>query len=153
MSETAFYHLTRINLETALPKLLEKTLEAGKRAMVLASSEARVEALAVALWTYDQDSWLPHGSKKDGDAADQPVWLTTEDAARDDAPNGADFIFLTDGAESKHAAGYERCFDIFDGRDEDALAAARERWRKLKDAGSSLAYWRQTAKGWEKQEI
>jgi DNA polymerase-3 subunit chi len=136
-----------------LPKLLEKTLAAGKRALVLASSEARVEALAGALWTYDQDSWLPHGTARDGDAQLQPVWLTTEDAARDDAANGADFLFLTDGAESKHVAGYERCFDIFDGKDENALAAARRRWRQLSGAGFSLAYWRQTGGGWEKQEI
>ena len=150
--EIAFYHLTRTNLEAALPKLLEKTLDTGKRALVLAGSEARVEALAGVLWTYDQDSWLPHGTARDGDAQLQPVWLTTDDAARDDAPNGANFIFLTDGAESKHVAGYERCFDIFDGSDENALAAARRRWRRLKDAGSNLAYWRQTATGWEKQQ-
>ncbi len=152
VSKTGFYHLTRANLETALPKLLEKTLETGKRALVLAGSEERVEALAGVLWTYDQDSWLPHGTARDGDAQLQPIWLTTEDAARDDAPNGADFIFLTDGAESNHVAGYERCFDIFDGKDENALAAARRRWRRLKDAGSNLEYWRQTATGWEKQQ-
>lgn len=153
MSETAFYHLTRSSLETALPKLLEKTLAAGKRALVLAGSEARVEALAGALWTYDQDSWLPHGTVRDGDPQLQPIWLTTEDAAREDAANGADFLFLTDGAESAHVAGYERCFDIFNGKDENAIAAARQRWRRMKDAGSSLAYWRQTGNGWEKQEI
>ena len=64
MTDIAFYHLQGSPLESALPKLLKKTLEAGKRAVVMAGSEARVEALNGVLWTYDQDSWLPHGSPR-----------------------------------------------------------------------------------------
>ncbi|MDP6884241.1 MAG: DNA polymerase III subunit chi, partial [Rhodospirillales bacterium] len=75
MTDIAFYHLQRSALESALPKLLEKTLEAGERAVVMAGSEDRVEALNGVLWTYHQDSWLPHGSARDGHAEAQPVWL------------------------------------------------------------------------------
>ena len=56
MTDIAFYHLTRSPLEAALPKLLEKTLDAGKRAVVVAGSEERVENLNNALWTYSQGS-------------------------------------------------------------------------------------------------
>jgi len=153
VTEVAFYHLSRSPLEAALPKLLEKTLEAGKRALVLASSEERVEALNGILWTYDQDSWLPHGSAKDGDPEEQPVWLSVIDPGEGAAPNRADFLFLTDGADSRNVGAYERCFDIFDGNDETAVEAARERWKVLKEAGHDLAYWRQTETGgWEKQQ-
>ncbi len=146
MTQVAFYHLQKWPLETALPKLLEKTLEAGKRAVIMASTPERVEALNALLWTYRQDSWLPHGSAKDGEAEDQPVWLTE----RDENPNQASFLFLTDGARSEHLGEFERCFELFDGNDEEAKQAARQRWKDYEAAGHDLAYWRQTdVGGWE----
>lgn len=142
-TEVGFYHLTRTPLERALPKLLEKVLEQGGRAVVLASSEERVEALNAALWTYDDRAWLPHGSARDGHADRQPVWLSD----RDENPNGATFLFLTDGARSDSVAAYARAFELFDGRDPDAVQAARDRWRSYKDAGFKLTYWQQTDSG------
>ena len=148
MTDIAFYHLERSPLESALPQLLEKTLAAGKRALVMASTTERVESLAQVLWTYDPGSWLPHGTAKDGHAEDQPVWITTEP----ENPNKATFLFLTDGATSDWVDAYERCFELFDGRDEAAVQAARDRWKTYKSAGHSLAYFQQTAKGgWEKK--
>ena len=149
MTEIAFYHLEKSPLERVLPNLLEKTLGAGKRALVLAGSEQCVEALAGLLWTYEQGSWLPHGTEQDGSPEDQPVWLT----AADDNANGAEFLFLTDGANSAHIGDYERCFELFDGRDAAAVDAARERWKSYGEDGHDLTYWRQTgAGGWEKKE-
>lgn len=149
MTEIAFYHLTRSTLEAALPKLLERTLEAGKRAIVVAASEDRVEALNNQLWTYGQRSWLPHGSTQDGNAADQPVWLTSGD----DNPNGATYLFLTDGTQTSRIDPFERCFDLFDGNDIQAVEAARGRWRSYKEAGHTLTYWQQNERGaWERKD-
>ncbi|MCH7487351.1 MAG: DNA polymerase III subunit chi [Proteobacteria bacterium] len=149
MTDVAFYHLEKSPLEAALPRLLEKTLKAGKRAVVMAGSEERVEALNVLLWTYGRDSWLPHGSAKDGNAEDHPVWLT----ALDENPNGAQYLFLTDGAASERMAEYERCFELFDGNDPAAVEAARGRWKGYAGAGFGLAYWQQTPSGgWERKE-
>ncbi|NQW10851.1 MAG: DNA polymerase III subunit chi [Alphaproteobacteria bacterium] len=147
MTEIGFYHLTVTPLERALPKLLEKTLEAGRRAVVRTGSEERAQALNGELWTYEDRSWLPHGTAKEGFGEDQPIWLTSGN----DNPNGATFLFLTDGVEAADLSAFERAFDLFDGRDNAAVAAARERWRIGKDAGHALAYWRQTDRGgWEK---
>lgn len=148
MTEVAFYQLQRAPLEAVLPRLLERTLAANRRALVLAGSAERVEALAGLLWTYRPDSWLPHGTVKDGAASDQPVWLSETD----DNPNGASYLFLTDGAGTDRMADYERCFDLFDGNDEAAVAAARERWTALKAEGHALTYWQQDGRGkWEKR--
>ncbi len=149
-TDVAFYHLERSGLETVLPKLLEKVLAAGYRAVVKLGSEERVETLNAALWAYEQGSFLPHGSARDGNGADQPVWLT----GGDDNPNGAAVLVLADGAQSDRLGDYERCLVLFDGRDPDALAAARARWADCKAKGLGLAYWRQGAGGgWEKQEL
>jgi len=143
VTEVAFYHLQAAPLDQVLPRLLEKTLAAGKRAVVIAGSRARAEALATVLWTYRPDSWLPHGTAEDGDADQQPVWLTEHD----ENPNGASFLFLTEGADSTAIAAFERCFDLFDGNDEAAVAAARARWQARKQDGHAVTYWRQSATG------
>jgi DNA polymerase-3 subunit chi len=149
MTEIAFYHLQRSPLEKALPRLLEKTLAAGKRAVVILGAPERIEALNAVLWTFDQDSWIPHGSASDGNAADQPVWLT----GSDENPNSAQYLFLADGAASAHIAEFERCFELFDGNDPDAVANARARWKDYKDAGHALAYWQQTDQGgWTRKD-
>ncbi len=147
MTEIGFYHLQSTPLERALPKLLERALGAGFRILVMAGSEERVEHLAALLWTYDDASFLPHGSKRDGEAARQPIWLTAED----ENPNRADMLVLLDGMRSSGLALYRRCLDLFDGRDEAAIAAARERWREAKAAGHELTYWQETGSGWSKQ--
>lgn len=143
MTDIGFYHLTRTPLERALPRLLEKVVAAGMRAVVVAGSADRVEALNGALWTYDPGSFLPHGSARDGNAADQPIWLTDAD----DNPNAATMLVLVDGATSPRLAAYQRCLDLFDGNDPDAVAAARARWTAAKAAGHGLTYWQQTESG------
>ena len=143
MTEVRFYHLTRTTLEQALPQMLEKTLERGQRAMVLAGSEERVEALNAWLWTYGDRTFLPHGSAQDGHAEHQPVWLTE----RDECPNGAQVLFLTDAAVSERLGDYTLCALLFDGNDADAVATARAQWATLKDAGHDLTYWQQDDQG------
>jgi len=144
MTEIRFYHLTRKALEQVLPELLEKTIQRGSRAVVMTGSPERAEALTQHLWTYTPNSFLPHGNEKDGNAEMQPIWLTADD----ERPNNADFLFLTDGAETARAGDYARLCDIFDGNDEQALASARRRWGTYKNAGHALSYWQQTDKGW-----
>lgn len=147
MTEVWFYHLERARLEHVLPGLLEKTLARGKRALVKAGSPERVEALDALLWTYRDESFLPHGAERET-AERQPVFLT----CGDDNPNAAQFLFLVDGAEAAALDGFERCLTIFDGRDDEATAQARRFWTRVKDRGLDASYWRQTSSGkWEKQ--
>lgn len=146
MAEIGFYHLTRTGPEQAVPALLGRTLAAGERAVVVCGGEDRVAALDAALWLCPDPDWLPHGTAATGLAELQPIWLATDDAA----PNGARFLFLLDGAASARIAAFTRVFDLFDGRDEAAVVAARARWTATKEAGHTLTYWRQTARGWEK---
>ena len=115
--------------------------------MVRAGSEARVAALDEALWASQDPDWLPHGTARTGHAALQPIWLTT----LDENPNGARFLFLLDGAGCTDLLAWTRVFDLFDGQDPAAVAAARARWTAAKDAGAALTYWQQTEKGWAKQ--
>ncbi|MDP3173973.1 MAG: DNA polymerase III subunit chi [Phenylobacterium sp.] len=147
MTEVWFYHLERTSLDQALPELLEKTLARGWRAVVRAREPARIDHLDGWLWSYRDDSFLPHGPVQEPNAERQPIALTTDF----DNPNAADALFLIDGAEPGELAGYVRCVVLFDGGDEAALATARAQWSQVKSMGLSLSYWKQQGRGWEKQ--
>jgi len=123
-------------------------MQRGWRAVVMARSVERVESLNGLLWTYNADAFLPHGAAADGNAEHQPIWLTDAD----ENPNGASVLFLTDGAESGNVASFDLCCELFDGNDDDIVAAARDRWRGYLEAGHRLTYWRQSQAGaWEKK--
>jgi DNA polymerase-3 subunit chi len=146
MTEVRFYHLRTKRLEQALPEILTKALQGGRRIVVRAPDADAVERLNEQLWTFNADAFLPHGSKTDGFAPDQPVWLTDGD----DNPNKADVLVLTGGAAGD-PSGFTLCCDMFDGNDEAALAAARTRWKTYKDQGFTVAYWQQNDRGgWDK---
>jgi DNA polymerase-3 subunit chi len=148
LTDISFYHLQRQPLERALPKLLERVMASSMKALVLADNEDRMGMLNSTLWTYDQDSFLPHGNSKDGDAELQPIYLTVEQ----DNPNRANVLVLVDGGQHKDLSHFDRCLDMFDGNDTDAVTQARERWKLYKDAGHDVTYWQQNDAGkWEKK--
>ena len=149
MTEILFYHLQRQPLERVLPTLLEKSLERGWRVVVQASSEERVEALDAHLWTYRDDGFLPHGTAKEPEAAQQPILITSSD----DNPNQAEIRFLVDGAPfPADTAAYQRLVLLFDGEDPDAVAAARDRWAEAKAQGLEATYWQPDEDGrWVKK--
>ena len=147
MTEIGFYHLLATPLERALPRLLERGREQGHNIVVRAASPERVDHLNTVLWTYDEASFLPHGAARDGNPARQPIWLTD----RAENPNAATMLVLVDGVAAGDLDSFARCADLFDGNDDSAVQAARERWRAAKAAGHSPTYWQQTAKGWEKK--
>ncbi|HTI02858.1 MAG TPA: DNA polymerase III subunit chi [Acidisoma sp.] len=148
MAEIGFYHLTRASTETVLPPLLGRTLAAGERAVIRCGSAERLAALDTALWQCQTPDWLPHGHAASGHAEWQPIWLTEDD----EAPNGARFLFLIDGQGTAHIGDYTRVFDLFDGNDGQAVAAARRRWVAAKAAGHQLSYWQQGPQGWERKQ-
>jgi DNA polymerase-3 subunit chi len=141
--EIGFYHLTRSSLEQALPRLLEKILASGQRAVLRAADPERLEALDRLLWNYGGDSFLPHGTRADGFPEAQPILLTTDE----DRANGAEILVLVDAAPFGDLAPYARCLDLFDGTSEEAVATARERWRQAKAEGHRLVYWQQDERG------
>jgi DNA polymerase-3 subunit chi len=149
MTEVVFYHLIRKPLEKALPELLEKSYERGWRVVVQAASDERVDALDAHLWVYNDANFLPHGTGRDSDAPLHPILLTTADHN----PNGATVRFLIDSVPMPpDAAAYDRIVLMFDGEDEDAVAAARERWTEAKAQGFVVAYWQPDEQGrWVKK--
>lgn len=149
MADVWFYHLQRQPLEAVLPPLLLKTLERGWRAVIQMASEERLGALDDHLWTFTEESFLPHAPASDPNAADQPVVLTLNG----DNPNRANVRFLTEGAEfPEDAASYQRIIIVFNGNDPDQLVRAREQWKAVKGLQLEASYWQQDEDGrWGKK--
>lgn len=148
MTEVLFYHLETRTLEAVLPDLLNRTLTRGWRAVVQLRSEERLTALDAHLWAFDDASFLPHGSAAEGQAEDQPVWLTTGS----DNPNGAAVRFYVDGASTSRFDGYDRIVFLFDDADEGAVETARDAWKAAGAADCDATYWRQDGNGkWNKR--
>ena len=147
-TEVYFYHLDQRSLDEVVPTLLERSLERGWRAAVQAASMERVEALSTRLWTYHEESFLPHGTIRDGSPEVHPIYLTVGE----DNPNAAQVRFLVDGAELADASGYVRVVHMFDGRDTNAVARARSEWQAAKEKGHDVSYWQQDESGrWQKK--
>jgi len=150
MTEVLFYHLQNMSLESVLPPLLEKSLERGWRVVVQSTSQERADALDAHLWTYRDDSFLPHAIWRGGDAQDQPIVLAVEEAN----PNGANVRFLIDNAAlPADSECYERIVLVFNGDDTDALAAARQAWTDCKARSFTVTYWQADEQGrWRRRE-
>lgn len=150
MSRIDFYHLQKQTLEQVLPKLVEKAYATGKNIKIKVGNEARVEFINSLLWTYSDESFIPHGSKKDGFAKEQPIWLSSED----DNPNQAEMLFLVDGAAIglSEIKNFERIFNIFDGNVEESLQQARLFWKELSATEEEKNYFQQDENGrWNKK--
>lgn len=145
MTDVLFYHLTQTPLERTLPDLLEKSLQRGWLVLVKGGDVARLGFLDSALWTYRDDSFLPHGME-DASAENQPIYLTTGDKE----PNNANILMLVDGAkyQVEKMGAYERVCILFDGNDEAAVADARVSWKATTQENYRAVYWAQEDGRW-----
>jgi len=150
MTEVLFYHLRGVTVESVLPSLLEKSLQRGWRVVVQATSEERADALDSHLWTFRDDSFLPHATWRVADAAQQPVLLVVDDGN----PNGAKIRFLIDGAGlPPDSASYERLVLVFNGDDDEAVTQARATWTASKAQGFEVIYRQMDETGrWQQRQ-
>ena len=114
------------------------------------TSEERADALDAHLWTYRDDSFLPHATWRVGDASEQPIVLI----AGEGNPNRANVRFLVDNAAlPADCDAYQRLVLVFNGDDGDALAAARSAWTDCKTRGFEVTYWQADERGrWQRRQ-
>jgi DNA polymerase-3 subunit chi len=147
LGEVWFYHLERASLEDVLPDLLEKTLARGWRALVWSRDLERLNRLDERLWTWRDDSFLPHGMAHEALAERQPILLSTTI----EPLNGAAALFVLDG-DPGELRDFARTVIIFEGQADAELDQARDLWARYRKQGLETVYWRQNeARGWTRQ--
>jgi DNA polymerase-3 subunit chi len=139
-----------MTLESVLPPLLEKSLERGWRVVVQSTSQERADALDAHLWTYRDDSFLPHATWRATDAHDHPIVLAVEEGN----PNRANVRFLVDSVPLPgDTSSYDRIVVVFNGDDGEARAAARSAWTDCKARGFEVTYWQADERGrWQRRD-
>ncbi len=148
MAEYWFYHLEASTLQQVLPDLLGKTLGKGWRAMVRLPDGANLSEWDDFLWTFRDDSFLPHGREDQGRADQQPVLLANGAKTAE----GFHAVFVVDGAEIEPGPETERVMVMIDGRSSEAVSRERARWKRLSATDAKLSYWQQGERGgWEKK--
>ena len=149
MGAAYFYHLTRAPLEVTLPLLLQKSLAAGWRVAVRGTNPERMRQLDERLWLRPEDGFLPHGRAGGPHDAMQPILLTLDMQASNDAS----CVMAVDGAviDPDEVAALDRVCILFDGNDMEAVQHARGQWKALTGAGCSAQYWSEESGRWEKK--
>lgn len=148
MPEIRFYHLTRRTAEQALPELVTRAYGRGLKTVIRCADEAEASRLNDHLWTFHPDSFLPHGTAKDGPPERQPVFLTQSN----DNPSGATVLILMPGASTESIEDYTLCCTLLDGHNEPQVASSRELWKAWKAQGHTMTYWQQSDQGkWEQK--
>jgi len=149
LTEILFYHLTGASLEQTLPGLVERSLAREWRVVLQFTSQESLNLLDTKLWTFSEESFIPHGSERDDFLSEQPVFLTLDAEAN---PNGAQIRFCLEGARAANFQNYQRLVIMFDGNDDSQLKEARAQWKGFKSQGADITYWQQNAnKGWERK--
>lgn len=138
--------MEKSNLEQTLPALINKALQNNHKIIIKAANQNDLDKLNEHLWAYSPNSFIPHGSAKDGHAESQPVYLTL----KDENPNGADVLILTQGAQCENLKDYALVCEMLDGHNQDHIENARSRWKTYKEDGLEISYWQQGPQGgWE----
>lgn len=142
-----FYHLEASTVEGILPGLLEKTRQKGWRALVKLP-ESQLTAMDDYLWSYKDDSFLPHGRDDEPMSEQQPITLSATAASAE----GHQAVFLLGGTEIADMTGVERAMVMINGRSQEDVQRERARWKALKDTEAALSYYQQNDRGgWEKK--
>ena len=146
--EVSFYHLTSLSLERALPRLLEKVYATGARVVIFFDHKEQLERIDEVLWTYGQMDFLPHGTYLEKHPEKQPIYLTVND----ENPGNADILVQMGHKEHPNIKSFRRIVDIFENVNPLSVQNARDRYKRYKEEGHTLTYWKQDPEGKWKQE-
>jgi len=116
VTQIIFYSTAPLQVEKTLFALLEKSLEKGNKSLLLFKDKEKCLSINEQLWTYKQNSFLPHISEDDQiyDNIDIPVYLST----KNENPFKAELLFSIDGFLPDNIDHFERVIIIIDVNDE-----------------------------------
>jgi len=116
VTQIIFYSTAPLQVEKTLFALLEKSLEKGNKSLLLFKDKEKCLSINEQLWTYKQNSFLPHISEDDQiyDNIDVPVYLST----KNENPFKAELLFSIDGFLPDNIDHFERVIIIIDVNDE-----------------------------------
>ena len=95
MTQIIFYSSAPLQVENTLFALIEKSIEKGYKSLLLFLDKEKCSMIDEKLWTYKQNSFLPHLSEDEeiSNEVDIPIYLST----KNENPYEAELLFSIDG--------------------------------------------------------
>lgn len=148
MAEINFYHLQNQSLEQGLPKLAERVVGSGAKAVIKVKDKNTAKQLDKALWTYSPESFLPHDVEGSKYPEDQSLYITTGE----DNPSSASIAMLINGEKIEDLSSFSKVLYMFEGRLDEIISTARQDYKHYKSLGHEVKYYQQSDQGrWEQK--
>lgn len=131
--KVTFYDIPHEQAFALAAKLAQAAWDKGKRLIVRCEDTHQAKALDDHLWTYRDESFVPH-EVSDGALHDTRarIVLTTGDVA----PIEPDILLQLAPAERAFAERFGHVIDLVDHRDDARLTASRQRYKAWTEAGT-----------------
>ena len=143
MTEIFFYKLKNISIDLFLISLIEKSISKNWNSLVLLDNTERMEEINDLLWTFNDTSFIPHGSQSDLSPDKQNVYLT----CNEENLNNSNIIFSIDGIIINEPGNWNRCIYIFNEQNLKVTDELESYKRKVKDFGYTLKSFEQDNNG------
>jgi len=140
-----FWQLSRDPVERVVALIAERARGAGERLLIVAEDAGQRQAMSRALWETKPEAFLAHGEAGAAHASRQPILLSGECSAANDAR----YVVLADGIWREQAEAFERVFLLFG---DEGTPAARGVWRQFdRRDGVQRSYYAQEDGKWVKK--
>ena len=143
MTEIFFYKLKNTSIDLFLISLIEKSISKNWNSLVLLDNTERMEEINDLLWTFNDTSFIPHGSQSDLSPDKQNVYLT----CNEENLNNSNIIFSIDGIIINEPDNWNRCIYIFNEQNLKVTDELESYKRKVKDFGYTLKSFEQDNNG------
>ena len=145
MTEIIFYSSAPLQVENTLFTLIEKSYEKGYKSLLLFQDKEKCSVIDEKLWTYKQNSFLPHLSKdeKFSDEIDIPIYLST----KNENPYKAELLFSIDGFLPDHINNFERVIIIIDANDKILLEKYKKYYLDINKDFEDIVFYKSDDNG------
>ena len=140
MTQIIFYSSAPLRVENTLFTLIEKSLEKGFKSLLLFLDKENCSAIDEKLWTYKQNSFLPHLSECEeiSNEIDIPIYLTT----KNENPYEAELLFSIDGSIPDNINNLERLIIIIDANDKILLEKYKKYYLDINKKFEDIVFYK-----------
>ena len=137
MPKIIFIEVTESRMEVSACQIAERTYLRGDRLQITAADQQQAARLDDLLWTFKPDSFVPHGFfGGEKDELLPPVVITTEP----EKIPGFESLLMLDYCPVETVAQFSQAIHLVIVDNRERLAASRDYWIQLKEAGFSLSH-------------
>jgi DNA polymerase-3 subunit chi len=116
---------------TAAARLAAYHLEHGLKVYIEASDQSEAEEMDKRLWSFSDDSFVPHSLEGGPDQADEPALIGTQSGN----PNSADLLILLHPRDPRASQNFKMAILLIPRDDGPELKACRDLYSQLREDG------------------